>query len=82
MPDRGDPDRWHRLSDLFHQALECDPDRRDLLDTPTHLAAGGQSNGAPGNALHTLNQMRRAEAIQPCEMRLCRCWPSMSSRTV
>ena len=87
MPDRGDPDRWHRLSDLFHQALECDPDRRGLLldeacrgdsalrdevesllafhdqshglmDTPTHLAAGGQSNGATGNALvgHTLNQ--------------------------
>ena len=31
MPDRGDSDRWHRLSDLFHRALECDPDRRGLL---------------------------------------------------
>lgn len=28
MSDRIDPDRWHRVSDLFHRALECEPERR------------------------------------------------------
>ena len=28
MDDRVNPERWHRLSDLFHRALQCEPDRR------------------------------------------------------
>ena len=27
-PDPVDPDRWHRLSDIFHRALEQETDRR------------------------------------------------------
>ena len=37
MNDRANPERWNRLSDLFHRALECEPNRRGVfLDEECH----------------------------------------------
>ena len=65
MSDRIDPERWHQVSDLFHRALECDPDRRrafveescgddpSLRDEVTSLLAfHEQSDGLSGSATH------------------------------
>ena len=57
MGDRVDPERWHRVSDLFHRALECDFDRRmafveeacrddpSLRDEVTSLLAFHETSG-------------------------------------
>ena len=65
MSDRIDPEHWHRVSDLFHRALECDPDRRtafveesckddpSLRDEVTSLLTYHEpSDGLSGSATH------------------------------